>query len=72
MIDHDIKEYIRLISSLALNQSEKDRIADYLIHRGADKKEISTKYVAAASAVAFLAVSTILITRGRKQDINIM
>lgn len=70
MIDHNIGEYIRLIGSLSLNQSEKDRIADYLIQRS--KKEISGKYVAAASAVAFLAVSTFLIARGMKQDINIM
>ncbi len=72
MIDHDIREYIRLIGSLSLNQSGKDRIADFLIQRGTDRKEISGKYVAAASAVAFLAVSTFLIARGMKQDINVM
>jgi len=72
MIDNDIREYIRLISSLSLNQSGKDRITDYLIQKNADKKEITGKYVAAASAVAFFAVSTFLIARGFKQDINIM
>ena len=72
MIDHDIREYIRLIGSISLSQAKKDRIADYLIQKGADKKEISTKYVAAASAVAFLAVGTFFLARGMKQDINIM
>lgn len=72
MIDHNISEYIRLIGSLSLNRSDKDRIAAYLIQKSADKKEMSGKYVAAASAVAFLAVSTFLIARGMKQDINMM
>lgn len=72
MIDKSVKEYIRLISSISVPQSEKSRIADYLIGKSSDKKEISGKYVVAASAVAFLAVSTILFARGSKQDINIM
>lgn len=71
MIDHDISEYVRIISSISLGQSSKDRITDCLI-KNADKREISGKYVAAASAVAFLAVSTFFIARGMKQDINIM
>lgn len=72
MIDHDIKEYMRLIGSLSLSRSDKDRIAAWLVQKSSDKKEISGKYVAAASAVAFLAISTFLIARGMKQDINIM
>ncbi|MBR2868308.1 MAG: hypothetical protein IKB88_04465 [Clostridia bacterium] len=72
MIDQEIREYIRLISSLSLKQSSKERIADLLIQRVTDRKEISGKYVAAASAVAFLVVSTFLIARGMKQDVNIM
>ncbi len=72
MIDHDINEYMRLIGSLSLSRSDKDRIAAWLVQKSADKKEISGKYVAAASAVAFLAISTFLIARGMKQDINIM
>lgn len=71
MIDHDIREYVRIIGSLSLSQAVKDRITEELI-KNADKREISGKYVAAASAVAFLAVSTFLIARGIKQDINIM
>lgn len=72
MIDNSIKDYIRLIESIKLPQSKKDKIAEYLIGKNADKKEISGIYVAAASALAFLAVGTYLITRGSKQDINIM
>lgn len=72
MIDNSIREYIRLIGSISLSQTDKTRIADYLIEKSLDKKEFSVKYVAAASAVAFLAVSTYLIARGSKQDINIM
>lgn len=71
MIDHDIREYMRIIGSLSLSQAGRDRITECLI-KSTDKREISGKYVAAASAVAFLAVSTFLIARGMKQDINIM
>lgn len=71
MIDHDIREYVRIIGSLSLSQASKNRITECLV-KNADKREISGKYVAAASAVAFLAVSTFLIARGMKQDINIM
>lgn len=72
MIDHDIKEYIRLIGSLSLDQKGKDRIADFLIQNIADRKDFSGKYVAVASAVAFLAVGTYFLARGMKQDVNIM
>ncbi len=72
MIDRDIREYIRIISSISLPQKQKDRLADYLIQKNWDKKEISGKYVVAASALAFIAVGTFLITRGAKQDINMM
>ena len=71
MIDHDIREYVRIMSSLSISRASKDRITDCLI-KNADKREISGKYVAAASAVAVLAVSTFLIARGMKQDINLM
>lgn len=71
MIDHEIREFTRLIGSLSMNQSGKDRITEYLIN-GADRKEFSGKYVAVASAVAFLAVGTFFLAKGMKQDINIM
>lgn len=72
MIENEIREYIRLIGSLSLNQSAKERVTACLIEKNANKKEISGKYVAAASAVAVLAISTFLIARGIRQDINIM
>ncbi len=71
MIDQEIREYVRLIGSLSLSRSGKDRIAELLTQRAADRKEISGKYVAAASTVVFLAVSTFLIARGMKQNIKI-
>ncbi len=72
MIDREIREYIRLIGSLSLNQSGKDRITEFLVQNGEYRKEISAKYVAVASAVAFLAVGTFFLARGMKQDINIL
>ncbi len=72
MIDNSIKEYIRIIGSISLSPKDKGRIVESLIEKSLDKKEISGKYVVAASAVAFLAVSTYLIARGSRQDINIM
>ncbi len=71
MIDREIKEYIRLIGSLSLNESGRERITDFLINNSV-KKEFSGKYVAVASAVAFVAVGTYLLAKGMKQDINIM
>lgn len=72
MIDFDIREYVRLMSSISLSQSEKDRITQYLIEERLTKKEISKKYVAAASVVAALAVGAVLAVRNSRQDINIM
>ena len=72
MIDHEINEFVRIISSLSLNQSKKERIAKYLTQKNNERKETSTKYVAAASAVTFLAVGTFLVARGIKQDVNVM
>ncbi len=72
MIDRYIRDYIRLIGSISLPQAEKERIADYLVHKNDSRKELSGKHFAAASAVAVLAISTVLIARGMRQDINIM
>lgn len=72
MIDKNIKEYIRIFESISLSQSEKERIIDFLTERTSDKKELSGKYVVAASAVALLAVGTLLIRRNSKQDFKIM
>lgn len=72
MIDHEIREFTRIIGSLSLNQSGKDRVTDFLIRNSAERKEFSGKYVAVASAVAFLAVGTFFLAKGIKQDINIM
>lgn len=72
MFEREIREYIRLISSISLNQSGKVRVADYLIRKSTEKKELSGKHFAAASAVAVVAVGAFLVARGMKQDINIM
>lgn len=72
MIDNNIKEYIRIFDSITLSQKRKERIIDYLIEKSSDRKESSTKYFVAASAVAFLAVGTYFLTKLSKQDINIM
>ncbi len=72
MIDRYIKDYVRLVGSISLPQDKKDRITDYLIKTCTVNKETSGKYVAAASAVAVVVISSLLIARGIKQDINIM
>lgn len=69
MINREINEFVRIIGSLSLNQSSKERITEFLIRSTAEKKEASGIYVAVASAVACLAVGTILLTRGTKQDV---
>ena len=72
MIDRDIRDYVRLVGSVSLSQQKKDRIAEYLIKMGAVNREITSKHVAAASAVAVLVISSVLIARGMRQDINVM
>lgn len=69
MINREIDKFVRIIGSLSLNQSSKERITEFLIRSTEEKKEASGKYVAVASAVACLAVGTILLTRGTKQDV---
>ncbi len=72
MIDRDINEFIRLVGSLSLDKSGKQRIIDFLNQNEISRKDIPAKYFAVASAVAFLAVGTFFLTRGTKQDFNIM
>ena len=72
MNEREINEFIRLVGSLSLNQSGKQRLVDYLNQHESIRKEIPVRYFAVASAVAFLAVGTYLLKRGSKQDINIM
>ncbi|MBQ4626089.1 MAG: hypothetical protein IJB45_02425 [Clostridia bacterium] len=72
MIDRDIRDYVRLVGSVSLSQQKKDRIAEYLIKMSAVNREITSKHVAAASAVAVLVISSVLIARGMRQDINVM
>lgn len=66
MNERYIQDYMRLVGSISLPQSEKDRIATYLVEKSKEKKELSKRYVAASSAVAVLAISTVLIARGTK------
>lgn len=72
MTDNSVREYVRLINMISLPKKDKDRITDFLIEKCSDKKEISGKYVVAASALAFIAVGTYLIARNGRQNINIM
>lgn len=63
MIDHYVQDYVRLVGSISLPQQEKDRIANYLIRKSKEKREFSKRHVAAASAVAVVAISSVLIAR---------
>ncbi len=72
MIEHEIKEYVRLIGSISLPQSCRKQIEENLIKNITIKKEIPKKYVAAASVVAVLALGTVMALRGGKNDISIM
>lgn len=72
MIEREISEFIRVVGSLSLSGSKKAQILDFLIQGGENRKESSGKYVAVASAVAFLAVGTYLFAKTFKQNIDIM
>lgn len=69
MSEHAVNDYIRLIGSISLPQSDKERIEKALInHFNTVKKEIPKKYVVAASAVAVVAVGVFLAAREMRQD----
>ncbi len=72
MIDREINDFVRVISSIALSQQKRECLTEYLIKNNAENKTSSVKYVAAASAAAVLVISSLLIARGKRQDINIM
>ncbi|MBR3818721.1 MAG: hypothetical protein IKJ41_06180 [Clostridia bacterium] len=72
MIEREISEFIRVVGSLSLSKSKKEQIIDCLLQSSENRKESSGKYVAVASAVAFLAVGTYLFAKNIKQDINVM
>lgn len=56
MIDTYIKEFVRMVNSVSLTQTDKNRIAESLIQRTASRKDFSKKHVAAASAAVVVAV----------------
>ena len=72
MIEREISEFIKVMGSLSLSESKKARIIDCLLQESENRKEFPRKYVAVASAVAFLAVGTILFAKNIKQDVKIM
>lgn len=72
MTDFGINEYMRLIGSISLPQSYKKQLEENLIKNLTIKKEIPKKYVAAASLVAVLALGTVMVLRGGKNDIGIL
>lgn len=64
MSDNNLQDFARLIGSVSLPQAEKDRITDFLIKKANTKRRFKKRYIAAsASAVAVLAVSTVLLAR---------
>ncbi len=64
-----IKDYIRLINSISLPKKDKQRIEEALIRQlNETKKEISKKYVVAASAFAVVAVGVFFAAREMRQD----
>lgn len=69
MIESAVKDYIRVINSISLPQTDREIIEEFLLKQvTASKKEISKKYVAAASAFAVVAVGVFLAARERRQD----
>lgn len=71
-MEKDIREFVRVVGSLSLDRAGKQRIIDNLYRNVSARREKPAKYFAVASAVAFIAVGTYLVTRNSKQDINIM
>lgn len=69
MNDRELNNYVRLMSSISLSQSDKQKIEDELLRQiNAVKKEISKKYFVAASAAAVIATGIFLAMREKRQD----
>lgn len=69
MIDRELNNYVRLMNSITLSQSDKQKIEEELLqHINAAKKEISKKYFVAASAAAVIAAGIFLAMREKRQD----
>ena len=69
MSDRELNNYVRLMNSISLPQTEKQKIEDELLRQiNAVKKEISKKYFVAASAAAVIAAGIFLATREKRQD----
>lgn len=71
MMDYSIKEYIRLIREIALPESSREKVEEYLIKNADVKKEISGKYIAVASFAAALAIGAIYVVKGSKDKFNV-
>jgi len=54
MMEYAINEYQRLIGSLSVSQTDKEKIEEKLFRNLSVKKEFPKKYVAVASAAVLL------------------
>lgn len=55
-MEFEINEFARLIGSLSVSQSDREKIEEQLFINLSTKKEFPKKYVVAASAVALVTV----------------
>ncbi len=60
MIDAYTKEYIRLINSVALSQTDRIRVADDLIKRACEKSVFTRKHAAAAGIAVVIAAGVFI------------
>ncbi len=68
MMNYSVNEFTRIIGSLSLPQSKKEETAEFLIKNADNKKELSGKYIAAASCAVVLAAGMFYALKGFKQD----
>lgn len=53
-MEYAVNEYARLIGSLSVSQTDKEKLEEELFRNLSTKKDFSKKYVAAASAAVLL------------------
>lgn len=67
-MEHAINEYARLIGSLSVSQSDKEKIEEELFRNLTTKKEFPKKYVAAASAAVLLTAGVAVAIKKMKHN----
>lgn len=67
-MEYAVNEYARLIGSLSVSQTDKEKIEENLFRNLSSKKEFPKKYVVAASAAVLLTTGVAIAVKKMKHN----